>query len=349
MPETIKPDSYIEQIGLAEEMAYAENDFHILSKYAGGIALQESSSDEADGKNIIKEALLNEADNASKATFKSSEVEKPHDTHELGEALDELGVIAVHRGHKPSDVEQGISAGGDHYDMPRATIHWSLNHLVTPHLHAEHDGDYIVLSPLSSLVEANGAPAVLYPVDTYFKVSSGDVLDIPNNSTIIELNNDQEEAVVIDGSTIMIKDNLSPEETLEVANEFGLRPEVVEFQTLIEGVVASQILRMGSGTVVKGGAHYTNNDKFERDISSVAKEYGLRTGLHYAQVEGRFEDAYKKYIYEVEEGDLSQQTVIDLWALAASAGKETYSRMIENGQLPGLKKVKTPEDVGDVW
>lgn len=69
----------------------------------------------------------------------------------------------------------------------RQSIHFSLNHAVEGHMYGSWEGAQIVIiSPLNKIIEQNGTPTLLNTVDTFFEVSPGTTLKLPQETTIIK-------------------------------------------------------------------------------------------------------------------------------------------------------------------
>lgn len=73
------------------------------------------------------------------------------------------------------------------WSVPRNTIHFALNHPVQANSGGSWDDmPYAIIAPLDKMVEANGKPYILNPVDTSFEVSPGDRLKLPEGTIIVQ-------------------------------------------------------------------------------------------------------------------------------------------------------------------
>ncbi|MEI6170086.1 MAG: hypothetical protein WCP56_03790 [Candidatus Saccharibacteria bacterium] len=111
------------------------------------------------------------------------------------EKIREAGLVAVHT--TPTLPVGGIiksTSGHTNGEMPRDTIHWSMNHAVSSHLGGNFMArPYTVVAPLAGLVESNGAPARMADVDTYFVSDSEDSVKLPEGTIVIEMANSKPE------------------------------------------------------------------------------------------------------------------------------------------------------------
>ncbi len=71
------------------------------------------------------------------------------------------------------------------WEVPRDTVHFSLNHHVAGHMYGSWDGaPYVVISSLGDMMETNGKPASLNTVDTYFEATPGTGVKLPESTWI---------------------------------------------------------------------------------------------------------------------------------------------------------------------
>jgi len=107
-----------------------------------------------------------------------------------GLSLDNL--VAVHLTHylpKESNGNLEMISAFDATDwkMPRNTIHFALNHPVAPHMYGSwEDAPYAIIAPLDGLMKLNGKPVNLNTVDTFFEVSPGTRLYLPEETVIVK-------------------------------------------------------------------------------------------------------------------------------------------------------------------
>jgi hypothetical protein len=133
--------------------------------------------------------------------------------------IDKDGTVSMQPASEYSKAIHGIS-GGNAY-VPRQTTHFSLNHHVQSHVLGNfEDRGYTVVAPLTKALEANGRPAVLFGVDTYFTSGPGEKVSLPM-AIILEGGKDQSEIVVNEGNTRRFKTHdFKPEDIGRLLNEF---------------------------------------------------------------------------------------------------------------------------------
>ena len=82
----------------------------------------------------------------------------------------------------------GMATG---YKYPRATIHFTLNQIVTSHMSGNWDSQpVVVLAPYNDIVEKNGNPQMVATADTFFVPNPDTGLILPSSTHIIKPNND---------------------------------------------------------------------------------------------------------------------------------------------------------------
>ncbi len=141
--------------------------------------------------------------------------------------------VAAHTtGTRPETIDPGTGIStirptgeyniGEDSQYPRSTIHWSLNHAVESHFRGNfNDRRFTVVAPLDELAELNGAPAVLYGVDTYFSLNPGNDLRIPEGATIIETYSDKSSKFISkDGNTVRLRDRGITSQDLKELTEY---------------------------------------------------------------------------------------------------------------------------------
>ena len=86
----------------------------------------------------------------------------------------------------PEGLEIATTFEGSGWTIPRDTIHFTLNHEVTPHMYGSwEDNPYVVISPLEEMIKANGKPTVLNTVDTFWEIGPGRKLKLPKKAAIV--------------------------------------------------------------------------------------------------------------------------------------------------------------------
>lgn len=70
--------------------------------------------------------------------------------------------------------------------IPRATVHFSLNHIVESHIEGNWDNTpYVILVPFNSMVKENGNPLEFSTVDTYFLGSPDKPMRLPDDCMLV--------------------------------------------------------------------------------------------------------------------------------------------------------------------
>jgi hypothetical protein len=77
-------------------------------------------------------------------------------------------------------------AMGTNFSHLRNTVHTTLNHIVESHTGGNWDNhQFVILSPMNTVIELNGNPAVMSPLDTFFSVDPDIGLLLPSGTKII--------------------------------------------------------------------------------------------------------------------------------------------------------------------
>jgi len=105
-----------------------------------------------------------------------------------------------------SDYTHDIKHDGEGYAfLPRETIHFSLNHYVESHMGGDFSSrQYTIVSPLDKALEANGKPARMADVDTYFLTGPNEKVVLPD-SIIISPDEHQSEILRRENNRIFFK------------------------------------------------------------------------------------------------------------------------------------------------
>lgn len=133
----------------------------------------------------------------------------------------------------------------------RLTTHWTTNHKVSSHMMGNWEGSpYTILSPGKKMVEANGIPLNLYPIDTFWNHN----LELPEGTTMLRVGEDA-------GERLEIKNGI---------NIIHLRPDEP-----VDSVISMVMKRMGYSEM-SGGDHGSVSHKFESQLTTVlADEMGV--------------------------------------------------------------------------
>lgn len=82
----------------------------------------------------------------------------------------------------------GMATG---YKYPRATVHFTLNQIVSSHMFGNWDAQpVVVLAPYNDVVKKNGNPQMVATADTFFDPNPDTGLILPENTHIVRPNND---------------------------------------------------------------------------------------------------------------------------------------------------------------
>ncbi len=149
---------------------------------------------------------------AGRLGIEGAEIEDPR-VAEPGELVDarviervrEAGLVAVHTTQTNPLVGRFLRATagfnqGRVDQFPRDTIHFSMNHPVESHSDGTFSArPFTVVTPMAGLLEANGAPAAMADVDTYFAVNPGEGLVLPIGTVVIEMTNESVDGKIAQG------------------------------------------------------------------------------------------------------------------------------------------------------
>lgn len=113
--------------------------------------------------------------------------------------ISENGIVEVYPAAEITRDLHGTHSEAEENFIPRQTTHFTLNHFVRSHMEGNFENrGYVVVSPLSSALEAGQRPANLFGVDTWFTTGPGESVKLPD-SKIIEAGTDQEDLVIDEG------------------------------------------------------------------------------------------------------------------------------------------------------
>jgi len=147
-------------------------------------------------------------------------------------------------------------------DIGRSTIHFSPNSLVTSHMMGEWgDNNTVILCNLQNIINANNGkvPDNGNDVDTYFAISPGEELILPD-------------AVVIRG----LPDDASDEDRLNHINS-----------------IKNAMIQMGAYKVVESGPHYSYDSDFQKEYFKLMVSLGVQDcTLHANTMDAFLETAY---------------------------------------------------------
>lgn len=104
----------------------------------------------------------------------------------------------------------------------RNTLHWSLNHAVKSHIKGNFSArEHTIVAPLEDLARVNGAPGVLYGVDSYFVSNPGEGMFIPPEAVVISTHSDTNKPFInVDGQNIELKNGSFTAEDIDQAIDY---------------------------------------------------------------------------------------------------------------------------------
>lgn len=107
------------------------------------------------------------------------------------EIFDPSTLVVVHATkYQPSIDKDGNAIIPTTFDatggkIPRNSIHTTLNHKVQGHMYGSWgNAGYVVISPLTQMMEKNGVPDILNTVDTWWSRNPGEQLNFPNATVV---------------------------------------------------------------------------------------------------------------------------------------------------------------------
>lgn len=99
------------------------------------------------------------------------------------------------------------------FDIPRSTVHVTLNHVVTSHTGGNwHDMPIVVLAPYNDVTERNGNPAEVSGTDTYWSLNPDAGLILPESTYIVHPTNDGPLYQIGEHGATYKRDNYTEEE-----------------------------------------------------------------------------------------------------------------------------------------
>ncbi|MDP7646261.1 MAG: hypothetical protein QF400_03810, partial [Candidatus Peribacteraceae bacterium] len=113
--------------------------------------------------------------------------------------------------YKPENQGDGKFAVRTTFDatkgnVPRNSIHTTLNHKVESHMYGSWEGaGYVLVSPFNDMVQSNDVPAVLNTVDTYWTCNPGESLEFSNAVLIAPAGDTGETLFQSKGDTVEFK------------------------------------------------------------------------------------------------------------------------------------------------
>ncbi len=136
--------------------------------------------------------------------IKFQEPEKPFNEEEQSDYISNPdNWLLVHAtNYMPKNNRMQTTAMARNWSAPRATVHFTLNHVVQAHIGGNWDDrPIIILTPYHDTVQENGKPVGFSAVDTYFSPDADSGLKLPKSARIVHPGS------VPDGHLFQIKNN----------------------------------------------------------------------------------------------------------------------------------------------
>ncbi|MBC7707790.1 hypothetical protein H7Y63_01040 [Polaromonas sp.] len=221
------------------------------------------------------------------------------------EALDPEHLVLVHStSHAVETAPEGsailypASAKRDD-EWPRPSLHFTVNAEVTSHVGGSWDhSNSLIITNLKKAIERNGVPHTACDVDTFFNVNPGDSLQLPDPTILTSRS--EGELITTEGNTVTYahKDKYTEDEmqTLNImANQLGFKTEDSDSPALLLRKIAlwQAISGQGADELVTAGAHYVQDEGFQKSFYKMAHELGgvRNFGLHANTVESSLPNA----------------------------------------------------------
>ncbi len=158
----------------------------------------------------------------------------------------------------------------------RSTLHWSLNHPVESHMQGNFSGrEFTIIAPMEKVAELNGAPAVLYGVDTYYTTSPSEGMLIPAEATILDMHNDQDSPIIEQtGNTIKVREGAMNTKDLQELTAFvaaNFAEQLADSGADIELIIDRFLEQLTSDSQIRnvyGERSIKSDDGFMDDVPS---------------------------------------------------------------------------------
>lgn len=238
--------------------------------------------------------------------------------------------------HKPISSGQEFSLetpfDATNGEIVRTSTHFSLNHKVSSHMYGDwSDAPFILLTPLTVMIEANGQPENLNTVDTWWNSAPGERLNIPKSKSIyLEKVTNQEELLKREANAIYFKaQNFSDDDVKEIGDMIKQKSGTREANRFLEEakdintrdslccteltdlLVNSEIESLGF-KVQAGGMWAWNGDSMDatRQAALYAEKYGTDFGAHSQKADSNFNmrlNLGEKVTLEGQQAEISSQ------------------------------------------
>lgn len=188
---TDKTREMIDQV-IAGKVLDDEGNFRQEKNYEGEAFLTLALLGNEDAKGLLSQKVkqLEEKDSKYKESWLAEMQSKVENFREEPLKLEELVAVHLTR-YLPKKTNKGLEMVST-FDVtswraPRDTIHWALNHPVAAHLYGSWaEAPFAVIAPMEKMIECNENPTVLNTVDTFWEVSPGERLKLPNETWTVK-------------------------------------------------------------------------------------------------------------------------------------------------------------------
>lgn len=203
---------------------------------------------DADAQTAVAEAVdtLRQIDQGRKANRERRKV--------YSEPLKPQELVCVHATrYKPEATEGGGFLVYTTFDATkgkvlRNTVHTALNHKVAAHIYGSwEDAGYVVISPFESMIKANGLPAVLNTVDTYWSRNPGEPLIFADGTLVAPGGGDIQGLYETEGNIVKFKsEGLDRQDLINIAEYARRNGYLDDFSKSIESAIEEALHPYGS-------------------------------------------------------------------------------------------------------
>ncbi len=132
--------------------------------------------------------------------------------------------------HKDGTMYIPTTAMSTDFNIPRTTVHVTLNHVVTAHIGGNwNDMPIVILAPYNDVTEKNGNPAEVAGTDTYWSANPDTGLILPKDTYIVQPDNNGPLYQIDEHGATYKRDNYTEEEVARI--ESWLSPYDLETYT----------------------------------------------------------------------------------------------------------------------
>ena len=218
-------------------------------------------------------------------------------------------------------------------DLPRASVHVTLNQVVASHMGGNWDAaSVVVLSPYNDVVDLNGKPQEVATEDTYFIPNPDTGLVLPKSTYIVRASKDNKELFEIGETCATYKtDNFTDEEVNEILSLNEM--DKYEYNRLLSGEVYDSEVKWILGNDEKLiGLYNKSEDKqaFMRGVLEEDRFIILNKLLRNATVKMAMEKMDFKYVSAHEDeasGIVASVAIKD--GIRGNSGNKGHSCSVE--------------------